>query len=227
MQLAPFTVEINGNHVKVTEGLGAALGALAEAHESPWIWIDALCINQVDLEERNAQVSVMGRIYAGAYGVLAWLGPINDSSDRLFDRLQRRCRKCSDRLLHSVDPWNRSLNRGELRSEATGHNPEPSLFSMLVDLAHKPYWRRAWIRQELHFARRVTLLCGDRVAPATHLAELYQTVGESAWQNDDIKYLIQLVGSATNFTSYKADLPLWKLLETCPRQRLKLRHWWC
>jgi hypothetical protein len=70
-QLAPFTVEINGNHVKVTENLGAAVGALAEAHESPWIWIDRLCINQADLEERNAQVSVMGRIYAGAYSVLA------------------------------------------------------------------------------------------------------------------------------------------------------------
>jgi hypothetical protein len=69
---------------------------------------------------------------------------------------------------------------------------------MLVDLAYKPYLRRAWIRQELHFARRVTLLCGDHVALAIHLAELCQTIGESALQNDDIKNLIQLLGSATN-----------------------------
>jgi hypothetical protein len=38
------------------------------------IWIDAICIDQRDQEERNQQVSVMGQIYKSATWVLAWLG---------------------------------------------------------------------------------------------------------------------------------------------------------
>lgn len=37
------------------------------------LWIDAICINQDDLSERNAQVSVMGRIHQDASSVFAWL----------------------------------------------------------------------------------------------------------------------------------------------------------
>lgn len=38
-------------------------------------WIDALCINQQDIAERNAQVRLMWRVYSSAQSVLAWLGP--------------------------------------------------------------------------------------------------------------------------------------------------------
>lgn len=36
-------------------------------------WIDALCINQADLAERNAQVAAMGRIYAFGRQTIVWL----------------------------------------------------------------------------------------------------------------------------------------------------------
>lgn len=38
------------------------------------LWIDALCINQADIEERNHQVQQMGNIFAGARLVVSWLG---------------------------------------------------------------------------------------------------------------------------------------------------------
>lgn len=37
-------------------------------------WIVALCIDQEDLEERNTQVSMMGKIYREADQVLVWPG---------------------------------------------------------------------------------------------------------------------------------------------------------
>lgn len=40
------------------------------------MWIDALCINQLDNEERACQVSMMAQIYAGAEQVLAYLGEL-------------------------------------------------------------------------------------------------------------------------------------------------------
>ncbi|KAF2026318.1 hypothetical protein EK21DRAFT_74457 [Setomelanomma holmii] len=42
-------------------------------------WVDAICINQEDVQERNAQVSMMINIYQHADRTIVWLG--NDSLD--------------------------------------------------------------------------------------------------------------------------------------------------
>ncbi|KAK4165457.1 heterokaryon incompatibility protein-domain-containing protein [Cladorrhinum sp. PSN259] len=39
-------------------------------------WINAVCMNQADVEERAAQVSIMGRIYSEAKDVVVWLGAV-------------------------------------------------------------------------------------------------------------------------------------------------------
>ena len=45
-------------------------GMVAEAA----LWIDAVCINQEDVLERNQQVMLMGEVYRRASAVLSWLG---------------------------------------------------------------------------------------------------------------------------------------------------------
>lgn len=42
--------------------------------EKPWIWIDAICIDQNNIIEKNHQVRQMGKIYESAGWVLMWLG---------------------------------------------------------------------------------------------------------------------------------------------------------
>ncbi|KAK0641505.1 hypothetical protein B0T16DRAFT_215402 [Cercophora newfieldiana] len=37
-------------------------------------WIDAICINQQDIDERSSQVQIMGQIYKAAQHVVGWLG---------------------------------------------------------------------------------------------------------------------------------------------------------
>lgn len=46
----------------------------ASLNGTPWIWIDAICVNQSDLGERNAHVGMMCRIYRSCHEVLIWLG---------------------------------------------------------------------------------------------------------------------------------------------------------
>lgn len=48
-------------------------------------WIDALCIDQAHLQERNHQVATMGTIYSGAYQTVVWLGRM--TSDRRQGRI--------------------------------------------------------------------------------------------------------------------------------------------
>ncbi|KAH9216066.1 heterokaryon incompatibility protein-domain-containing protein, partial [Leptodontidium sp. 2 PMI_412] len=71
---------LNNQLVEVTPSLWIALWHfrliaqqwLVQLHTA--FWIDALCINQSDIEERAHQVSIMGDIYKNAECVHAWLG---------------------------------------------------------------------------------------------------------------------------------------------------------
>ncbi|KAK3626749.1 hypothetical protein LTR56_015845 [Elasticomyces elasticus] len=46
------------------------------------LWIDTLCIDQQNVDERNSQVAMMGRIYAQACAVILWVGTLGPSSHR-------------------------------------------------------------------------------------------------------------------------------------------------
>ncbi|KAF1969334.1 hypothetical protein BU23DRAFT_374876, partial [Bimuria novae-zelandiae CBS 107.79] len=58
----------------ITVNLDAALRRLLDETEPRVLWVDALCINQNDIVEKNVQVPIMGRVNCGASRVIAWLG---------------------------------------------------------------------------------------------------------------------------------------------------------
>lgn len=64
--------------LSVTRNLHEALVQLRDRFIDRVLWIDAICINQADLDERSCQVASMARIYAIASRVLVWLGPAGD-----------------------------------------------------------------------------------------------------------------------------------------------------
>jgi hypothetical protein len=67
----------------VTSNLHAALRRLRDPRHSRTLWVDAICINQSDNDEKTMQVQRMTRIYSQASGVIAWTGDSADNSDRL------------------------------------------------------------------------------------------------------------------------------------------------
>jgi hypothetical protein len=75
---------INGRLFLVTPNLKSALQNLRSDNMSTkgirTLWIDAICIDQSELSERNHQVRQMQEIYAGAERVLVWLGPASGDS---------------------------------------------------------------------------------------------------------------------------------------------------
>jgi hypothetical protein len=45
------------------------------------LWIDAICINQCDYDERGQQVTMMGDIYLNSASTIVWLGPSLDEAE--------------------------------------------------------------------------------------------------------------------------------------------------
>ena len=73
--------------VQVTKNLYDAMMVLIPSKDRIVMWIDALCINQLDNKEKSWQVGLMADIYQQACKVVAWLGPADNTSDSVMDYL--------------------------------------------------------------------------------------------------------------------------------------------
>lgn len=79
--LATTPILVNGVETQITLNLEAALRHIRQLSDVITLWVDALCINQEDLAEKNHQVEMMREIFSGAELVIAWLGSAGEDSD--------------------------------------------------------------------------------------------------------------------------------------------------
>jgi hypothetical protein len=76
-------------YVMVTPNLLTIIKTMRSDSSPRRIWIDALCINQEDLEEKNTQVPMMSRTYGDAACVRVWLGKEQDDSSVAMELVRR------------------------------------------------------------------------------------------------------------------------------------------
>lgn len=108
------------------------------------VWVDYLCINQDDLDERSSQVSMMGRIYAAADSVYAWLGPSTLQSRQVYEFVTR-----AQDMRHAKVSYSKI------------YESDLTALDALNDIIDRQYWTRLWIIQEIVLAKRLWLFCGD------------------------------------------------------------------
>ncbi|CZR59226.1 uncharacterized protein PAC_09118 [Phialocephala subalpina] len=83
-----ITISANDTPFRISANLGHALACLRRSDASRTLWVDAICINQKDEEEKTGQVSMMDRIYRNADDVLIYLGLESDDSNIVMDYLE-------------------------------------------------------------------------------------------------------------------------------------------
>lgn len=142
--MSPTPIWIDNKPLKVRNNLMSALRALRHHQEDRTYWIDAICINQADVSEKNHQVASMARIYQGAEAVKIWLGVDDDSSRTALAYVRETSKKAS-----STSPI----------PEAGGPLP----ISAMQALMRRDYWFRAWIIQEVVLAHDIDVHCGSAV----------------------------------------------------------------
>lgn len=101
----------------VSPNLDLALRALRYPDIERVLWVDALCINQVDKVELDAQVNMMGYIYSCAERVLVWLGVEDQKDSAAIDAIQETV-KLLDELRYTKE------GDMELAAEALFNNPK-------------------------------------------------------------------------------------------------------
>ena len=95
----PDPIYIDGHAMTVSTNLEAALRALRYPNMSRTLWIDAICINQSDMDERGNQVTFMGAVYSKAKSVTIWLGTQSDGSSLAMSSLaDLRSKESMDRI---------------------------------------------------------------------------------------------------------------------------------
>jgi hypothetical protein len=68
------TVYCNDEPLEIANSLFTALKQLRRTDQSRTLWADAICINQLDVLEKIAQVNLMGQIYSKPTHIIIWLG---------------------------------------------------------------------------------------------------------------------------------------------------------
>ncbi|KAF4500718.1 Heterokaryon incompatibility 6, OR allele [Fusarium agapanthi] len=155
-------IRCNDQRFQVTENLFSALQHLRNEDTERTLWIDAICINQKDLKERQSQVKLMKDIYTKSKRAVIWLGPdpASDGIHHLFELMQT-----SPNI--ELSPMNQ-FGKG-LFDNYPGMAKRGALA-----LLKRPWWSRVWTVQEMALAPSAIIMCGNLAAP---LLDIKRTCG--------------------------------------------------
>ena len=141
----------------IRKNLYAAMLQLIDSGVTGPIWIDALCINQTEIAERNNQVSQMGRIFKGAEIVSVWLGK-EEGSTALAIRSMDKFAINIDQLVDDYSGLHDVLKKGFERPNYT----DAELVASIEFMTTYRWFSRVWTVQELCLASSVEFLCGSK-----------------------------------------------------------------
>lgn len=137
------------------------------------LWVDAICINQEDISEKNSQVRMMSDIFASASEVLIWLGPPSKATAFAED-WEEFCKNGNE---HRQGQYYKQL---EARTTPQAFYLQ---YKDIVDdvwkISTSCYWDRLWIQQEIFLARRASIITHDT------------TWDIQQWQNEDLSLCLR------------------------------------
>lgn len=154
---------VNNKPCKVSNNIWQFLDvARSKYSSSERFWIDAICIDQQSIGEKNKQVRLMGEIYSSAKLVVSWLG-----KDDINTALCIKAIKNAE--------LNLNVNHFEHVS-----SPEDifrrDFWENLARFFELDYWRRAWVVQEVLLAKDAYILHDTVELPWPELISFWNRV---------------------------------------------------
>ncbi|KAI1213864.1 heterokaryon incompatibility protein-domain-containing protein [Annulohypoxylon truncatum] len=219
----------NRNEVDMIESRRASQGPLL-------FWIDALCINQDDMQERAEQVKLMRRIYTTASMVCIWLGDelvapdilVSDLRTSRLDRAFGRKRLADIdymsvvlsffaqalRNSHRVTTNEYGLPDVDLLGFPSQKTPEHRILGAFFN---QPWFHRVWIVQEAVLAQNAKILVGAWELDWKPFAEAVNVM-DAGNIRDPFTLQLRVTGVTSEESSAGVDIPA--ALYLCQIQQL-------
>ncbi|KAH7323649.1 heterokaryon incompatibility protein-domain-containing protein [Rhexocercosporidium sp. MPI-PUGE-AT-0058] len=130
------SIYVDGSRVIITATLDAALRDLRDESRVIRIWADALCIDQSNLTERAAQVSLMDQIYSIAHHTVIHLGPLTPAAETI-------------------------LKAAPSNTSGVIHESHDIVKIAQENMLQAVWFTRVWVFQELVLSRDPWVQCGN------------------------------------------------------------------
>ncbi|OQN97667.1 hypothetical protein B0A48_16531 [Cryoendolithus antarcticus] len=239
------TVSINGKHVSIQANLYAALcrlrvfvrtsqawpsrrtlvadssGSRLHSNQLPTatrFWVDAQCIDQTNIIERNRQVRIMRDIYADAASVFAWTGQLSEHDSAVLDEFYAYLLVPPDLDMWMVEAVDLPPEKGAVNERAdyqqTPHGRMDRRLSKVVRrLSTAKNFTRMWCAQELLVPAHLFFLCGKHIISVESFASLVAQADGAQLQQSPA---YQSLALRSSFRAVKGSLhaPLGSLLVT-------------
>jgi hypothetical protein len=137
-------VSVNGVKCRIPVNLLAFFRQRQSMPDQSPLWIDALCIDQTNPADKEAQILHMARIYCRCTQFTIWLGEESETSALAVNALTRIGKM--ERVNHFFELKGRARNA-------------------IIEFLNRSWWTRVWIVQEVAMAANpgvARILCGKR-----------------------------------------------------------------
>jgi hypothetical protein len=151
-------------YLEVTENLASALWHLRLADRDRVLWVDKMCIDQSNTQERSSQVANMANVYRLASRVVVWLGLESDSSTLAMDKLGELSSSVT------VDWRTFALTPGDAAESHWADTMVSLPFTeeelcAIESLFSRSWFVRLWVIQEVKLAQEAVVVCGHASLP--------------------------------------------------------------
>jgi len=207
------TIIINDCTWSTGKNLYAALKSIRKRHGRVMLWIDALCINQRDNQEKNVQVSMMKEVYSNGRKTYVWLGLDNIWTSLAFQEMEMRARWIREQGSTVADKvgW----RQWQKRHMALGDN-NINLIARIMgrldylsranrSILYRPWFSRCWVIQEIATSKSITVICGKYQLDWNDL----ETVQEFRPGIDELYTLVSIRQRVHNANMTRLESLLW------------------
>ena len=175
--VSPNVVDCGDSFLEITSNLESALLNLRLDSENRFLWVDAICINQNDLNERSQQVILMRNIYQSCKQCLVYLGDESEDSSLASRYLgDFFIRWVLDTAIQEAETGEKVPLAVSLYSMASSSEKlfnkfnEEQVQKAIVNLTCREWFRRVWVIQEFVVSPNVAMYCGkDRIEWASFI----------------------------------------------------------
>lgn len=163
-------ITVSGKKMRITENLWNALQSMRHPTERQTLWVDAICINQNDVEEKNQQVPLMAFTYSRAKEVWVWLG--HHKPPRWVEQSKPAEWPEGWAVDHAQKYWGSSMY-------------------WIYRLVHQEYWKRAWIVQEIGMASNIRIYFGRQSLPWSEMVKLVELYNRKVY-DPAVRHVLKL-----------------------------------